>query len=244
MGGNLLAPNGITAILFDLDGTLRFSRPSYFQAFFDFARQAGAGDLEENRQAAIRWLHYYWAQSDEMLADREKFAEQEELFWNNHARRELIAFGCPETKAEALAPEVNRLFAENYEPEDWVPAEVIETLRALKEAGFSLGVLSNRTHPFREHMEGWGLEPYFDLALAAGEVNWYKPDPEIFLHAVRKMGKQPDETLYVGDNYYADVIGAQRAGLPAVLLDAEDIFPEAECTVISGIGQLTVHLAE
>jgi FMN phosphatase YigB (HAD superfamily) len=43
----------------------------------------------------------------------------------------------------------------------------------------------------------------------------------------------------VGDNYYADVIGAQRAGLPAVLVDAEDIFPEADCSVINEIGQLT-----
>ncbi|HEY5574567.1 MAG TPA: hypothetical protein VIK64_16210, partial [Anaerolineales bacterium] len=110
----MLAPNGITAILFDLDGTLRFSRPSYFQAFFDFALQAGAAGLADNRQAAMRWLHYYWAQSKEMLADREKFVEQEELFWNNHARRGLMAFGCPPERAEALAPEVNRLFSENY----------------------------------------------------------------------------------------------------------------------------------
>ena len=235
----MLAPNGITAILFDLDGTLRFSRPSYFQAFFDFALQAGAAGLADNRQAAMRWLHYYWAQSKEMLADREKFVEQEELFWNNHARRGLMAFGCPPERAEALAPEVNRLFSENYRPEDWIPPEVIETLRSLKEAGFSLGVLSNRTHPFQEYMEAWGLLPYFDLALAAGEVNCYKPEPEIFLHAVRKMGKQPAETLYVGDNYYADVIGAQRAGLRAVLVDPEDIFPEADCPVINKITELS-----
>jgi HAD superfamily hydrolase (TIGR01509 family) len=234
----LLEPNGITSILFDLDGTLRHNRPSYFQSFFNFAVQAGATDSAENRLRATRWLHYYWAQSEELLADIGEFGQRDELFWINHARRSLGAFGCSPEKAEALAPQVYDLFSKNYSPEDWVPEDVIHTLETLQKAGFCMGVLSNRTHPYREHMGNWGLERFFELALAAGEVNTYKPEPEIFLYAVEKMGKKPGETLYVGDNYYADVIGAQRAGLPVILLDPVGVFPEAECTVIGGINDL------
>ncbi len=238
----MLTPNGITTILFDLDGTLRHSRPSYYQAFFDFAARAGANDSAENRRRATRWLHYYWAQSEEMLADRDKFDVQEEVFWINHARRSLIAFGCSPEEARGWAQEVFLQFSENYQPEDWVPAEVIETLDALQTVGVSMGVLSNRTHPYRENLQDWGLEQYFDLALAAGELDAYKPDPQVFLRALQEMGKQPEETLYVGDNYYADVIGAQRAGLPAILLDPEEIFPEADCVVIKNFRDLEVYL--
>ncbi len=177
-----------------------------------------------------------------MLADRERFGEQEEYFWTNHARRSLIAFGCSPKKAEDLAPEIYRLFSESYRPEDWVPDNVIETLEFLKEAGFSMGILSNRTQPFREYMEDWGLEPFFDLALAAGEINAFKPEPEVFLHAVWEMGKNPEEILYVGDNYYADVIGAQRAGLPAVLLDPDNVFPDAVSPVIRSLDELIEFL--
>ena len=238
----MLTPNGISSILFDLDGTLRHNRPSYFQSFFNFAVQAGAADSVENRLRATRWLHYYWAQSAELLADIEEFGRLDELFWTNHARRSLGAFGCSPEEAEALAPRVYHLFSNNYSPEDWIPDDVIHTLETLQNAGFSMGVLSNRTYPFREHMGNWGLERFFELALAAGELNTYKPEPEIFLYAVEQMGKKPGETLYVGDNYYADVIGAQRAGLPVILLDPEGVFPDAECPVIKVINDLIEHL--
>lgn len=242
MGDRLLSPNGITTLLFDLDGTLRHNRPSYFQAFFNFAVQCGASDSSENRLHATRWLHYYWAQSEELLEDRKEFDPQEDAFWINHARRGLIAFGCSPKEAKAWAPEVFRQFSENYQPEDWIPQEVIETLKGLKEAGFSLGVLSNRTQPFREYMQSWGLESYFDLVLAAGDVNAYKPEPEVFHYALQEMGKQPEESLYIGDNYYADIIGAQRAGLPAILLDPEGVFPDSDCMVIKNFSELVGYL--
>jgi HAD superfamily hydrolase (TIGR01549 family) len=242
LGDKLLSPNGINAILFDLDGTLRHNRPSYYQAFFDFSTKAGAQDSPENRVRATRWLHYYWAQSEEMLEDKEKFGLQEDLFWINHARRGLIAYGCPPHRADELAPEVHRQFNEKYDPEDWVPEEVLETLETLKKSGYYLAVLSNRTHPFQEYMHTWGLEPYFDLAIAAGEIDAYKPEPIVFARTLKKMDKSPAETLYVGDNYYADVIGAQRAGLPALLLDPDGIFPEADCPVIRRLKELTIYL--
>jgi HAD superfamily hydrolase (TIGR01509 family) len=234
----LLSKNGISTILFDLDGTLRHNRPSYNQAFCDYMCQLGAPDSPENRRSAMRWLHYYWAQSQEMLADREKYGEQVEAFWTNHARLGLIAFGCPADRAETLAPELYSLMVEDYQPENWVPDDVPVMLQALKDGGFKLGVVSNRTHSFLEELENLGIQDYFDCAFAAGELNSWKPEPEIFLHALRHLGIEAHETIYVGDNYYADILGAQQAGLQPVLLDPERIFPEADCLVIQAIGDL------
>jgi HAD superfamily hydrolase (TIGR01662 family) len=234
----LLSTNGITTILFDLDGTLRHNRPSFNQAFCDYMCKLGAPDDVENRRKAIRWLHYYWAQSPEMLADREAYGEQMEAFWTNHARLGLVAFGCPPDQAETLSPQLYRLMAEDYQPENWVPDDVPEMLQALKDSGFTLGVVSNRTHSFIEELESLGIDRYFDCTFAAGEVNSWKPEPQIFLHALRHLGIEPHETLYVGDNYYADVLGAQRAGLRPVLLDPDGLFPEAACPVIHTIGGL------
>ena len=234
----MLSTNGITTILFDLDGTLRHNRPSFNQAFCDYMCQFGVPDGAENRRRAIRWLHYYWAQSPEMLADRETYGDQLESFWTNHARLGLIAFGCPEGQAETLAPQLYRLMAEDYQPENWVPDDVPEMLQALKDSGFTLGVVSNRTHSFLEELETLGIQGYFDCAFAAGELNSWKPEPEIFLHVLRHLGIEAHETIYVGDNYYADIVGAQRAGLQPVLLDPEGLFPEADCPVIHTIGGL------
>lgn len=238
----MFSPNGIKNILFDLDGTLRHNRPSFNQAFFDFARELGVPDDPGTRQRAMRWFHYYWAQSPELLADLETFVERGDLFWTNHSRLHLLASGCLPEQAEALAPELYRCMEEQYTPEDWVPPEVTQTLQALKDSGFRLAVVSNRTHAYDEQLQALGLQDYFEFALAAGEINIWKPDPAIFQYALKQMQAKPNETLYVGDNYFADVVGARHAGLGAVLLDAEGTFPKADCPVIHTLEELGKYL--
>jgi hypothetical protein len=43
--------------------------------------------------------------------------------------------------------------------------------------------------------------------------------PGIFRHALERMGVHPSEALHVGDSYAADVVGARRVGIRAVLID-------------------------
>lgn len=234
----MLSPNGIQAILFDLDGTLRHNRPLSVQVFLDYAVQNGAQDSPEQRRSAIRWTHYYWAQSVELMEDIEAFKDQHDPFWLNYARRHLQAFACEPDLIERLAPQIHRYMEEQHRPQDWLPPDVPATLQLLKEAGFRLGVLSNRQNPCRDYLEELGIAHFFDLALVAGEVAAWKPQPEIFFHALERLGAIPEETLYVGDNFYADVVGARRAGLQPVLIDPDEVFPDAGCTVIRQIGEL------
>jgi HAD superfamily hydrolase (TIGR01509 family) len=229
----------IDTILFDLDGTLRHNRPSSEHTFFDFAARLGVADSLEKRRIALRWSHEYWAQSVVLMEDLETYKGQEDLFWINYSRRHLISFDCPEDLAMQLAPEMAHLMKEEHSPQDYVPPEVPETLLALKEAGFRLGVVSNRTKSYVEQLKTLNLFDYFDCTIAAGEISAWKPEPEIFFHAARQLGVQPEGCLYVGDNYYADVIGAQRAGLTPVLLDPEGVFPDPGCEVICALEELT-----
>lgn len=230
--------NGIECIFFDLDGTLRHSRPTFNQALIEFCRQAGLPVAEESRRQALRWLHRYWAQSSELLADLETFNEHRDLFWTNHARLHLIASGCPSNQADNLATALFNYMENSYHPEDWVPDEVPECLGKLLERGFRLAVVSNRSQSYLEQLESLGLHTYFEFTLAAGEVNSWKPDSQIFLHALKQMGAEPSQALYVGDNYYADVIGARSAGLEALLLDPEQIFSDVDCATIRTLAQL------
>jgi HAD superfamily hydrolase (TIGR01509 family) len=231
-------PGGIQVILFDLDGTLRHNLPSSTHAFLDYAVRLGASNAPESRRQAERWTHYYWAQSPELLADMAFYGDRQDQFWLNYARRNLLAFDCPEALAAALAPEVHRYMSEEFMPADWVPPDVPGTLQRLKEAGYRLGVLSNRDDPVHDYLGELSLVSCFDLVLVAGEVGSWKPEPEIFLLAVERLGVSPAQTLYVGDNYYADFIGAQRAGLHPVLVDPEGLFPEADCAIIKNVGEL------
>jgi len=234
----LQATNGIRAVLFDLDGTLRHSNPGYNQTFVRFARRLGAPELPGMAARAMRFLHYYWAQSPELLSDLETYPGMQDAFWSNHARRALLAMGCTPEQAGHLAPGVSSSMLSEFDPEDWVPPDVPQTLTTLKQAGYRLAVVSNRSRSYDELLQSLGLDRYFEFALAAGDYEAWKPEPQIFHLAVERLGVSASETLYVGDNYYADVIGAQRARLNPVLIDPENIFPEADCPSIRSIGEL------
>jgi len=82
------------------------------------------------------------------------------------------------------------------------------------------------------------MDTYFKFSLAGGEIGHYKPEREIFEHALAMSGTAAPETMYVGDNYFADAIGSRRAGLIPVLYDPISLFPESDCTVVKSFSEL------
>ncbi|MBN2147695.1 MAG: HAD family hydrolase [Anaerolineales bacterium] len=230
--------SSIRAILFDLDGTLRHSVPSFNHMFLDFAVALGVPDSRANRLRNLQWVHYYWAQSPELAEDLSTYGSLTGEFWTYYSYRSLIMFGCAEEQAQALGVQIQKLMTEEYHPEDRLAEDVMPTLHALREAGFAMGVASNRSNAYDEQMAALGLNDIFPFALAAGQINSWKPDSGIFFHAVGLLGVSPHETMYVGDNYFADVIGARRAGLQPLLIDPEGVFPEADCPVIRSLSEI------
>lgn len=67
-------------------------------------------------------------------------------------------------------------------------------------------------------LDASGLRKYFESTLVSGEFGSHKPEPSIFLKSCEELGVNPDEMMYVGDNFYADVVGASRAGCIPVWL--------------------------
>lgn len=244
MAVDLIPWNGIHTIYFDLDGTLRHNQPSFIEALSDFILQLGLPPEVANSRHAHRWLHYYWAQSPELISDSETYAEDDHAFWVNHSHRYLLASGCQTEQALELASDLTQCMQEEYNPEDLVAEDVPSMLQTLKDDGFRLGVISNRRKPFDEQLESLGIHSYFEYFLAAGTIDAWKPDPKIFQHALSEMNVDPEGAIYVGDNYFADVIGAQNAGLKAVLIDPVNLFPEADCMVIERLADLESALAD
>lgn len=234
----MLSPNGITTILFDLDGTLRHSKPSSAEVFTNYVASRGYLVSMDDGQRALRWEHYYWANSPELEADIGGKKEENQEFWCRYSYRRLIAIGLSSPAAESLAPEVCQYMDETYHHVNVIPAELPQVLSTLQAAGYKLGVVSNRDHPFWELLQELGLCPFFDFSLAGGEVKSWKPQPGIFHAAMERAASTPAQTLYVGDNYFADVVGARYAGLRPVLYDPGGLFHEPGCPVIATFDEL------
>jgi putative hydrolase of the HAD superfamily len=115
-------------------------------------------------------------------------------------------------------------------------------VRCLYEAGYHLVALSNRDGDLRPLLANHGLCAFFTYTLSGGPAGVFKPDPEIFNIALRTLGVAPAATLAIGDSYDADILGAQKAGITAVLLDPTGIFPEAGCRTIRSLDELMTWL--
>jgi len=228
----------IKAIFFDLDGTLRHSVPEAREVSSEYTATLGLHINEEDRQRAARWEYLYWASSADLRDDLIAHPPDTEQFWIEYSRRRLIAVGASPAWAEEHAADVSAHMGEMYRPDSIVPDDVQRTLPILKEAGYYMAVLSNRDKPFLDVMESHKLSPFFEFSLAAGEVDIYKPEPGVFEHALKRANLAASEVAYVGDNYFADIVGARRAGLTPVLYDPNNIFPEADCITIRSFDQL------
>jgi len=234
----MIPANGITAVFFDLDGTLRHSVPSGGDVFTDYVITLGLPVNDEARLRAMRWEHSYWANSVDLRDDLLAHSADTENFWIEYSRRRLLALGASADWATEFAPSVSKHMGEFYRPESIVPEDVRRALPQLKEAGYILAVISNRDQPFQELLQEHGIGQFFDFSLAAGEVQVWKPDPGVFEHALRRANLSPQDAIYVGDNYYADVVGARRAGLKPVLYDPLGIFPDPDCPIIKSFDDL------
>jgi putative hydrolase of the HAD superfamily len=106
---------------------------------------------------------------------------------------------------------------------------VRESLRAFAAMGLKMVVVSNSDGTVEQLMHESGLRPFFEAVVDSHVVGYAKPDPRIFKHALDISGAEASRTLHVGDMYYADIVGAEAAGIRAVLLDPFDDWADHDC---------------
>lgn len=99
-----------------------------------------------------------------------------------------------------------------------VEAELLVLLGEWRASGLRLGLISNAS---TDEVAAWPdspLSPLFDAAIFSCHCGMCKPQPEIYRHALERMGVGVDEALFVGDGGSDEHRGAAAVGLDNVLL--------------------------
>lgn len=226
----------IKAIFFDLDGTLRIPTPGPTAAFIHFARSLNI-DIPPAAERRVKiWAHQYWGQEEMVKEDMARFDTNG--FWVNYSKQLLETVDATHdllTRAQL----VQEWFDNEYKPHIELAPGSREVLATFKQDGYVLGLVSNRQHSLTDDVAALGLEGFFDLVLAAGEIGHWKPSPRIFEHVVSQFaGLYAGECMYVGDNYFADGRGAEMAGLIPVLYDPEDLYEKSSYRRIRHMSEL------
>jgi len=118
------------------------------------------------------------------------------------------------------------------------------SLRKLQEQGYQMAVISNSDGRVNQILQELNLREYFEIVIDSFVVGVEKPDPRIFEIALKRLNLDPKETIYIGDIYYIDVWGANRAGLGAVHLDKMGLYDNWEGIHIPSIHELPDLLAK
>jgi putative hydrolase of the HAD superfamily len=100
--------------------------------------------------------------------------------------------------------------------------EVIEILQTLR-PHFELAVVSNFDGRLRMILEQLGVSQFFSHFFLSSELGADKPDPLIYLRAVKLSRLAPNEVLHVGDDPARDWEAAKAAGLSIFKLERPEI---------------------
>ena len=217
-GGELRPPGAppLQTVFFDLGDTLMYVHPDVPTLYLETCRDLG---VETTAHDMHRALHAGERMYRGALRDGRSFEssiDEARRFWQEYNELILAELGVPEPRAE-LARAVSDRF---WHPHSWrVFPEVHDVLRALRDAGLQLAVISNFTDALVAVCETHELDGYFDVLIASTVTGSQKPDAGIFREALRRTGADPTASLHVGDNYVADILGARASGIHGVLLD-------------------------
>ena len=95
-----------------------------------------------------------------------------------------------------------------------------EVLDELQKMGYHLHIITNGFEEVQYiKLDNCGLRKYFDAIVCSEAVGKNKPALAIFNYALKQANCKSENALMIGDDYIADVSGALKAGLNAVLFD-------------------------
>jgi putative hydrolase of the HAD superfamily len=107
---------------------------------------------------------------------------------------------------------------------------------------YAIAVISNADGKIDAVLQRCGIVDCFASITDSGNVGQEKPDPAIFEAALREMKADPADSLYVGDVYSVDYVGARNAGMQAVLFDVAGAYREREFPRVESLADLETWL--
>jgi HAD superfamily hydrolase (TIGR01509 family) len=107
---------------------------------------------------------------------------------------------------------------------------------------YRIAVISNADGGIEDVLDRCGIARCFLTITDSGVVGYEKPHPEIFRQALKSMNAAPEESLYVGDVYSVDYLGATGAGMHAVLMDVAGAYRDKGAPRVESLAELQAGL--
>jgi HAD superfamily hydrolase (TIGR01549 family) len=109
---------------------------------------------------------------------------------------------------------------------------------------YRLAVISNADGKIAEVLGRSGIADCFETITDSGIVGKEKPHPAIFEAALSSMKVAPQESLYIGDVYSVDYLGATRFGMRGMLFDVAGAYRDKGLPRVESLDELESRLGK
>lgn len=226
--------NPITDVFFDLDHTLwDFDKNSKLAFFYLFKKHQIKLDLDA-------FLTHYEAINDQYWKlYREDKINSEDLRY--HRLKDTFT-AVNRNVSEPMIHALSLEYLENLTTYNHLIDGALDVLEYLKPK-YKLHIITNGfDHIQSKKIKGSGIENYFNHIITSEAAGVKKPNPKIFEYALTTAGSKPNQSMMVGDNLEADILGALDFGMRAIFYNPKEPSIKMKTLEINHLGLLKKHL--
>jgi pyrophosphatase PpaX len=131
-------------------------------------------------------------------------------------RKQLAAYTTTDEEIEELTQRYRNFQREHHDRLTWAFPGVIETLQELERRGNPMGVVTSKSNEMMDRGLAYvGAIDFMKTRIGMDSCTVHKPEPEPVLVALRELGYQPHEALFIGDSPH-DIASGNAAGVTSV----------------------------
>ncbi|REK74355.1 HAD family hydrolase [Paenibacillus paeoniae] len=184
----------IKAMIFDFDGTIIDTETPWFYAFRDAYKEHGVELTSEQYSQCVGTHNHTFNPYKYLITELGLPVDEEKLRSKIHADHTAL-----------MEKEVVR-------------EGILDYLKLAKEAGLRIGLATSSDRSWIDrHLEALGIGHYFEVICTSDDVSQVKPDPELYVKAMEKLGVKPHEAIAIEDSPNG-ARAAAAAGMSCVIV--------------------------
>ncbi|MGY5855793.1 MAG: HAD family hydrolase [Candidatus Thorarchaeota archaeon] len=198
------------AVIFDLDSTLTNTQQYPFIASEWLLNKIGV-ESEELKESFLRNLFTRYMTAIQDIVEGASFRSASEIV---HTSMMNSLEDIEQNADPRLVDEAAHRFKNLHLELSTLRDGVTDILVNLKTRGLKLGVITNSfAGNAKTILTNLELVHFFSSIIDCGEVNAFKPMKAPFERVLRDIDTEATKAIYVGDEYYADMVGAKSLGM-------------------------------
>ncbi|MFF2889791.1 HAD family hydrolase [Paenibacillus sp. NPDC057967] len=167
----------IKAMIFDFDGTILDTETPWFYAFRDAYKEHGVELTIDQYSECVGTNNHTFNPYEYLMTELGLQIDKEQFRLKIHDDHTTL-----------LAKEVVR-------------EGILDYLELAKDAGLRIGLASSSGREWIDrHLDALGISHYFEVICTADDVSQVKPDPELYVKAMEKLGVAPEEAIAIEDS--------------------------------------------